>query len=95
MKHEKIQLGEREADGYVIECGPFNIVSINTDKGMIGCGAFDVMALDRFAYPAARISGVATCEDLLAGTIKQANEHAQELGIREGMTGREALEKLT
>ena len=91
MHHEKVQLPGKEADGYVIECGPFNIVSINTDVGMIGCGAFDVIALDNFKYPAARISGVATVDDLLEGTIKQANEHAQERGIQEGMTGKEAL----
>jgi uncharacterized protein YunC (DUF1805 family) len=91
MQHEKVELSHKTADGYVIPCGPFNIVSINTDVGMVGCGAFDVLALDRFDYPAARIPGVATVADLLEGTINQVNEAAQGRGIAEGMTGREAL----
>jgi uncharacterized protein YunC (DUF1805 family) len=91
MHHERIQLPHKEADGYLIPAGPFNIVSIHTDVGMIGCGAFDVMALDRFEYPAARISGVSAVSDLLEGQIKEANESALGLGIKPGMTGREAL----
>lgn len=94
MKHEKIQLEHKEADGYLIPAGPFNIVSIHTDLGMVGCGAFDVMALDKFDYPAARISGVATCDDLLEGSILEANQAAQSRGIEAGMTGREALSRL-
>ena len=94
MHHERVALSNKEADGYVIAAGPFNVVSIHTDNGMVGCGAFDVMALDRFDYPAARMSGVARVRDLLTGTISQANQSAQALGIREGMTGREALELL-
>jgi uncharacterized protein YunC (DUF1805 family) len=94
MHHEKIRLPQKEADGYVIPMGPFNVVSINTDVGMVGCGAFDVRALDRFAYPAARVTGVATLDDLLQGRVKEANEHARKLGIEAGMTGREALERL-
>jgi uncharacterized protein YunC (DUF1805 family) len=66
---------------------------------MVGCGAIDVMALDRFSYPAARVkpsqgTSIGTLDDLLAGIIKDANESAGKLGIKVGMTGREALDLL-
>lgn len=95
MEHTLIQLTHKTGDGYVvIPMGPFNLVCIKTDIGMVGCGAFDVGALDPFDYPAARISGVATPDDLLTGIIKEANTAAARRGIQAGMTGREALEPL-
>ena len=55
MQQEEIQLTRKTADGFVIPLGPANLVAIKTDVGMIGCGAFDVAALDSFSYPAAKI----------------------------------------
>lgn len=94
MHTEIFSVDGREVEGFVVPCGPFNIVGIKTDKGLVGCGAFDVGLLDKFSYPAARISGVATCEDLLKGEIREANQAAQALGIRQGMTGRQAVSLL-
>ena len=58
---------------------------------MLGCGAFDVEVLNKFEYPAARVFGVATVEDLLNGEIRDVNQAAQDRGIQAGMSGREAL----
>lgn len=99
MLHEKVQLAEKQADGYVIPLGPVNLVMVVTDVGMVGCGAFDVAALDNFGYPAARVrptrgSSVATIDDLLVGAVKDANAAAIELGVKIGMSGREALDRM-
>jgi uncharacterized protein YunC (DUF1805 family) len=99
MIHEKVQLTNKEADGYVIPLGPFNLVSVSTDVGMVGCGAFDVAALDSLNYPAARVKStkggfIATIEDLLEGEVKDANEKAVKLGVARGMSGREALDRM-
>jgi len=100
MQHETVRLAGKEADGYVIPLGPVNLVAVVTDAGMVGCGAFDVDALEKFGYPAARVkpaegaSSIETIDDLLRGEIKGANRHAGEHGVAVGMTGREALERL-
>lgn len=99
MIHTKIKLTRKQAEGYIIPLGKINLVSIVTDVGMIGCGAYDVSALNNFGYPAARIkpskgSSIATLDDLLEGTVGDANEAASELGIKVGMRGRDALEML-
>ena len=99
MIHEKVKLKHKQADGYVIPLGPVNLVNVVTDVGMVGCGAFDVGALNNFAYPAARVkpsvgSSIATIDDLLQGTVKDVNFAAEKLGLKNGMTGREALELL-
>jgi uncharacterized protein YunC (DUF1805 family) len=66
---------------------------------MIGCGAFDVAALERFRYPAAKVKptrgpSIADLEDLLAGEVKDANGAAASLGVAVGMSGKEALDLL-
>ena len=97
MVHEKVQLTDRQADGYVIPLGPVNLVNVVTDSGMVGCGAFDVVALDKFSYPAARVkstggSSIATIDDLLTGVVKDANTAAIKRGVKVGMSGRKALD---
>jgi uncharacterized protein YunC (DUF1805 family) len=99
MIQTKVKLAKKEADGYVIPLGKVNLVNVVTDQGMVGCGAFDVAALNNFGYPAARVkpsrgSSIATIDDLLVGVIKEANDAAAKLGIKIGMSGREALELL-
>jgi uncharacterized protein YunC (DUF1805 family) len=99
MNHIKVKLARKQADGYVIPLGPVSLVSVVTDIGMVGCGAFDVAALNNFNYPAAKVrpaygSSIATIEDLLQGIVKEVNPAAEKLGLKIGITGREALELL-
>jgi uncharacterized protein YunC (DUF1805 family) len=99
MEHVQVQLTKKKADGYIIPLGPANLVAIMTDIGMVGCGAFDVAALDSFSYPAARVRpaigpSIVDTDDILKGIIKEANRSAFGRGIRTGMTGRQALELL-
>jgi uncharacterized protein YunC (DUF1805 family) len=96
MVHQKIKLAKKEAEGYVIPLGAVNLVFVFTDKGMVGCGAFDVAAFNNFSYPAARVKSktgqrIATIDDLLDGIVKEANGEAVKLGIAVGMSGREAI----
>ena len=99
MEHIKVQLSGKQADGYVINLGPVNLVNVVTDRGMVGCGAFDIAALDKFGYPAAKVrpsqgSSIATIDDLMQGIVKEVNLNAEKLGLKVGLSGREALELL-
>lgn len=99
MIHMKIQLAEKEADGYVIPLGGIKLVSVVTDMGMVGCGAFDLMALNNFSYPAAKVkpsqgTSISSIDDLMQGIVKEVNPAAERLGLKAGITGREALEML-
>jgi uncharacterized protein YunC (DUF1805 family) len=97
--HQVVQLSKKQADGYVFPAGKVKVVCVVTDVGMAGCGAFDVMALDSFSLPAVKVKSstggsIATIDDLLAGTVKEVNKEAEKLGVKMGMTGREALDLL-
>ena len=97
--HQKVSLTNKQADGYIIPLNHVNIVCVVTDTGMVGCGAFDVMALDAFSIPAVRVKStsgnpISTIDDLLDGMVKEANSEAVKLGINIGMSCREALDLL-
>jgi uncharacterized protein YunC (DUF1805 family) len=99
MESERIQLTTKQAYAYIIPLGKFNLVTVVTDTGMVGCGAFDTAVLDTLGYPAARVKGtdgkmIANVNDLLAGEVKDANNAAAQRGIKAGMSGRHALELL-
>jgi uncharacterized protein YunC (DUF1805 family) len=96
MTEEKIQLPKKTARGFIQPIGPVNLVFAVTDVGMVGCGAFDVMALDKYQYPAARLrpgsgTSIGTIQNLLDGIVKDTNAAAQKLGVHVGMSGKEAL----
>lgn len=99
MHEEDVKLTRKVAEGFVIPLGPANLVAVKTDVGMVGCGAFDVAALDSFSYPAAKVRpsigpSIVDVNDILKGIVKEANRSAIGRGIRTGMTGRQALELL-
>lgn len=99
MTIERRDLPDLGAEGFVIPLGPANLVFAKTRAGLVGCGAFDVQALEKFGYPAARVRpaqgpSIASVDDLLEGIIAEANRSARERGIVAGISGREALERL-
>jgi uncharacterized protein YunC (DUF1805 family) len=99
MKTTEVKLSTKTAEGFVIPLGPANLVAVKTDVGLVGCGAFDVAALDSFSYPAVKVKpsagpSIATIDDLLKGIVKEVNRSAVGRGIQNGMTGRQALELL-
>jgi uncharacterized protein YunC (DUF1805 family) len=99
MEKVTVQLSHKVAEGYVIPLGPANLVAVITNVGLVGCGAFDVAALDSFSYPAAKVRptngpSIVNTTDILTGIVKETNRAAMSRGIKNGMTGRQALEQL-
>jgi uncharacterized protein YunC (DUF1805 family) len=100
MIEETISLRHSVGKGFVIPLGTINLVGVVARYGMVGCGAFDVSALNNFSYPAAKVRpvtgpSIVTIADLLSGEIKEANAAAQGHGITIGMTGKAALDLLS
>lgn len=68
-----------------------NVLLIKAAGGFLGCGYFDVNVANRVGDAAAIVTGVKTVEQMLEAPIVRLSEKAHEAGVREGMTGREAL----
>jgi len=99
MERITIKLSGKKAEGFIIPLGPVNLVFAKTDAGMIACGAFDVMALDKYGYPAVKMRSVGgkpigDVDGLLSGLVREANASAQKRGIAVDMSGKQAIELL-
>lgn len=92
--------GKTEAKGIEAAWDSGQWVAIICNRGMVGCGAFDVKLMEEHEQVIAVAHGsverhLVTCEDLLGATIQGVTKQAQALGVKAGMTGREAVEKLS
>jgi uncharacterized protein YunC (DUF1805 family) len=70
-----------------------------TRRGLIGCGAYHVPTMEHFGQAVAIARGTPAnplCEpeDLFNARIVEASQQAQDLGVRVGDTGLEALAKM-
>ena len=73
--------------------------TILTEAGLVGCGIYDIKTAAEFGQAVAIARGtplkpLVDPEDLFEAKIVEATPQAQVLGIRLGMTGREAVERL-
>ena len=73
--------------------------TILTEAGLVGCGIYDVKTAAEFGQAVAIARGTPQApltepEDLFDAKIVDATPRARELGVRVGMTGREAVELL-
>jgi len=73
--------------------------TILTAAGLVGCGIYDVKTAAEFGQAVAIARGtpqkpLVDPEDLFDARIVEATPQAHALGIRVGMTGREAVELL-
>ena len=101
MIHTRISTPGISAACYAVPAGPVTIVFAVAEKGVLGCGAIDPVALQTFGLATARVrpaegkSSISGAKDLLEGTVKEANDAATALGIQIGMRGDEALSLLS
>jgi len=99
MQHLTIPLENRMADGYSVPIGGVHLIFVTAGDGLIGCGAFDITALEKFGVPAAKMQAmtgpaITSIEEILYAEVKEANRFAEKRGITRGMIGKEALELL-
>ncbi len=73
--------------------------AIHTASGVVGCGLYDVACADEFGMAVAIAKGTPAHplrepEDLYDAKIVAASQAAQKLGVTQGMTGMQALERM-
>lgn len=71
------------------------LLVIKAPKGVMGCGYLNIETFNRTDEAAVIVRGVNTHEDMLKAKVVAASTAAQALGIEPGMTGAEALQKLS
>lgn len=72
--------------------GNLPLIVVRAKKGYIACSYIDRETAEKVGDIAAFVSGVKCLDDLKKAKIRQATSWAEDLGIREGMSVKKALE---
>lgn len=67
------------------------LLAIIGRTGFVMCGFLNAEAAEKFNVAAAIVSGVKNFEDVLEAEIKTATSKARSMGVKLGMTGKEAI----
>lgn len=67
------------------------LLAIIGRTGFVMCGFLNAEAAEKLNVAAAVVSGVKNFEDVLKAEIKTATSKAQSMGVKLGMTGKEAI----
>jgi uncharacterized protein YunC (DUF1805 family) len=94
MEVEQVHLKNGTALGIKIEINVAPLLVIKTGKGFVMCGYLNIEAAEKMGDVAAKVSGVRNFEDVLNAKVNALTSKAKDLGVKEGMTGREALEMM-
>ncbi|MFH0862641.1 MAG: DUF1805 domain-containing protein [Candidatus Altiarchaeota archaeon] len=80
---------------YVIELENANLVLLKAKNGYVMCGLLNIETAERLGQAAAIVTAVKSAEDALKAKIKSATTAAMKLGVKEGMSGEEAIKKMS
>ncbi|MBI4395705.1 MAG: DUF1805 domain-containing protein [Elusimicrobia bacterium] len=94
METRDIDVGQKKAAGFEIPLPSGPLVLARGENGFVMCGYLDIATADKLAAAAAVVRGVKNLDELLANPVTDVSAKALSMGIRPGMTGREALQKL-
>ena len=81
----------KEFKAHAIATTNTNILIITSRKGFLACGYIKAEVANKVGDVCAIVTGVKTPDDMLVANVIAVSEAAAELGITEGMTGKEAL----
>ncbi len=83
-----------DAEGIKVKLKNANLILIVAKHGYIMCGYLNPDVAEKLGDVACIVTGVKDFEDILNAKVVKLTSHARKLGIREGMSGKEALEIL-
>jgi uncharacterized protein YunC (DUF1805 family) len=98
-KNKTIEFAGGEAIGTSYRWPGGQYCAIHTSRGLVGCGIYDIRSANEFNLVVAIARGTPAkplCEpeDLFDAKILEVSKAAEALGVKTGMTGREAVETL-
>ena len=89
---EKLNFEGREYTGLSFQLGNVPLIVVKAKKGYVACSYVSKDAAEKYGDVAAFVTGVKTFEDFFRAKIKTFTTWADDLGIREGMSVKKALE---
>ncbi|MCX8197482.1 MAG: DUF1805 domain-containing protein [Candidatus Micrarchaeota archaeon] len=92
MAEEKLVFEGREYVGLSFPLGNVPLLIVKAKRGYVACGYISKEAAEKYGDIAAFVSGVKNFDEFFKAKIKSFTSWADDLGIREGMSVKKALE---
>jgi uncharacterized protein YunC (DUF1805 family) len=92
LAEESISFEGRQYAGLCFSLGNLPLLVVKARKGYVACSYLDKATAEHLGDVAAFVSGVKTYDELLHAKIRHMTAWAEELGVREGMSVKKALE---
>jgi uncharacterized protein YunC (DUF1805 family) len=98
-KNKAIKFDAGEAIGTSYQWPGGQYCAIHTTRGLVGCGIYDIRSANEFNLAVAIARGTPANplrepEDLFDAKILEVSNAAAKLGVKTGMTGRQAVEAM-
>lgn len=90
-QHDPLNINEKSYEGHCISTGKANLLMIKGSLGFLGCGYFNIEVAEKIDEAVALVTGVKSYDDMLEADVFAASSAAENLGVRVGMKGKEAL----
>lgn len=74
------------------DLGNLPLIVVRAKSGYVACSYIDKATAEKIGDVAAFVSGVKTMDDFFKAKIRHTTSWAEDLGIREGMSVKKALE---
>ena len=91
---DSVRLDGNTLDAIAFDTRNTIILVIRAARGLLGCGYISVDTAAKVGDALAVVSGVSGYDDMLRAPVKAVSPAAEALGVRPGMTGRDALLKM-
>ena len=88
---DNINVDGKSFEAHTIRTTNASMLIINGKKGMLACGYIKVETADKLGDALAIVTGVNSYDDMLSRPIVAVSASAKAFGIKEGMSGRQAL----
>lgn len=92
---EKILVEDKAMMAGSMDMYGVKILLITSGKGALGCGYINLAAAEKFGHALAIVSGVNDYDDMLAAEVKAVSSAAAALGVSVGLSGKDALLKMS
>ena len=89
---EPVEFGEKTYMGLRKDLGNLPLIIVRAKRGYVACSYLSRETAEKIGDVAAFVSGVKEYPEFFNAKIRSATSWAEDMGIREGMSVRKALE---
>jgi len=94
VETELIETKHGAAFGVKVKLGDVPLLIIKGERGYLVCGYFDSKVIEKAKDCCAKVPGAKSFDDMMKKRVDYVSKKAQKLGVKRGMPGFRALDKL-